>query len=124
MLIACWMFLTRIVFPQMGNFLAVLINAAMPIIIMGVGLTILVAAVGVRANFSLMGTVCNAIISALGYIGRTIISAIGWALRHLVLFIPVFYSGTRNSLVRGGISEGGANILAVIATIFLIAVII
>lgn len=124
MLIACWMFLTHVTFPQMGNFLAVLINAAMPIIIMCVGLTILVAAVGVRANFSLMGTVCNAIISALGYIGRTLISAIGWALRHLVLFIPVFYSGTRNSLVRGGISEGGANILAVIATIFLIAVII
>ena len=33
MLIACWMFLTHVVFPQMGNFLTVLINAAMPIII-------------------------------------------------------------------------------------------
>lgn len=124
MLIACWMFLTRIVFPQMGNFLAVLINAAMPIIIMCVGLTILVAAVGVRTNFSILGTVCNAIIGALGYVGRTLISAIGWGLRHLLVFIPAFYSGTRNSFVRGGISEGGANILAVIATIFLIAVII
>lgn len=124
MLIACWMFLTHVTFPQMGNFLTSLINATMPIIIMCVGLTILVAAVGVRINFSLMGTVCNAIISALGYIGRTLISAIGWALRHLVLFIPVFYSGTRNSLVRGGMHEGGANILAIIATILLIAVII
>lgn len=124
MLIACWMFLTHVTFPQMGNFLTSLINAAMPIIIMCVGLTILVAAVGVRTNFSILGTVCNAIIGALGYVGRTLISAIGWGLRHLLVFIPAFYSGTRNSFVRGGISEGGANILAVIATIFLIAVII
>lgn len=124
MLIACWMFLTHVVFPQMGNFLTALINATMPIIIMCVGLTILVAAVGVRTNFSILGTVCNAIIGALGYVGRTLISAIGWGLRHLLVFIPAFYSGTRNSFVRGGMHEGGASFLAGIATLLLIVVII
>ena len=118
------MFLTHVVFPQMGNFLTALINATMPIIIMCVGLTILVAAVGVRTNFSILGTVCNAIIGALGYVGRTLISAIGWGLRHLLVFIPAFYSGTRNSFVRGGMHEGGASFLAGIATLLLIVVII
>lgn len=124
MLIACWMFLTHVAFPQMGNFLTALINATMPIIIMGVGLTILIAAAGIRTNFSFLGTVCNAIIGALGYVGRTLISAIGWGLRHLLVFIPAFYSGTRKSFVRVGMSEGEANFLAVIITLLLIAVII
>ncbi len=124
MLIAIWMLLTKSVLPEMGTVLSVLIDDAMPIVIMCVGIVILVSVVGIRANFSFLGTVCNAIIGAIGYLGRTLITAIGWCLRHLIVFIPVFFSGTRNSFIRRGMSEWLADLLSVVATVLLIAVII
>lgn len=124
MLIAIWMLLTKIALPGMGMFLSVFVNATMPIIIMCVGIAILISAVGIRTNFSFLGTACSAVIGAIGYIGRTFITAIGWCLRHLISFIPVFYSGTRNSFVRGGMSEITANVIAGMLTILLITAII
>lgn len=124
MLIAIWMLLTKIALPGIGTILSVLINATMPIIIMCVGITILLSAVGIRTHFSLFGTICSSVIGAIGYLGRTLITAIGWCLRHILLFIPAFFSGTRNSFTKGGMSVMAANVISVIATIVLIAIII
>ncbi len=123
MLIAIWMVLTNML-PNVGESILVVIDAVMPIFIILIGISLLVSVVGARINFNFMGPIGMAILRAMGFLGRTLISAIGWCLRHFILFIPQFFSGVRRSCVRGGMSEGRAILLSIIATILLIAVII
>lgn len=123
MLIAIWMLLSKML-PQVGEAMVVIIDAAMPIFVMLIGISLLAAAVGSRVSFNFMGPVGMAILKAIGFLGKTLISAIGWCLRHFILFIPTFFSGVRRSCVKGGMSEGKAILLSVIATVLLIAVII
>ncbi len=123
MLIAIWMVLTNML-PQVGEAILVIIDAIMPIFITLIGISLLAAAVGSRMSFNFMGPIGMAILRGIGFFGKTLISAIGWCLRHFILFIPKFFTGVRNSCVKGGMSEGKAILLSVIATMLLIAVII
>lgn len=122
MLIALWMFLTNSFLPECGGILAASIDAVMPIIVMLVIISIVLSIVGMKCDFG--GPICQAILKMLGYLGKTLISAIGWCLKHLIMFIPTFFSGVRKSCLKSGMSEGKAILFSVIVTLLLIAVII
>lgn len=123
MLILIYIIAKNNLVPVIGAILTATIDAIMPIVIMGVAISIMLSIVGIRTG-GVLGNIINAAIRGLGYIGRTIISAMGWCLRHLILFIPVFFGGVRNSFRRNGSSEFVANAVSFFVTLLLIVIII
>lgn len=123
MLILIYIIAKNNLVPVIGAILTATIDAMMPIVILCAGIAIMLSAVGIRAG-GFFGTIANGVVRGIGYICRTIISAIGWCLRHLILFIPAFYIGVRNSLRRNGSNEIITNLVSFLATLLLIGIII
>jgi len=123
MLIFTWIFIKGTIVPILGSAFSVAFNAMIPIVIMGVAISVMLSAIGIRTG-GVFGTIANGAVRGLGYIGRTVLSAMGWCARHLIQFIPVFYVGIRNSFRRNGSSEITANLVSFLATVILIVIII
>ncbi len=124
MLIAIFKVLTGWALPALGTLISVIFYAAMPLVLMCVGIAILCSAVDVKLHFGFVGAITSAIASGMGYLGRTCISAIGWVLRHVITLVPAFYALVRRTLTSSGMEKLPASLLAGLATALLIVVII
>lgn len=124
MLIAIIKVLIGFAIPTIGTLISVIFHAAMPLVIMCIGIAILCSAVGVRLQFGFVGAITTAITSGIGYLGRTFISAIGWVLRHVIMWIPAFYAFVRRTLTSMGMASFFASLFAGLATALFIVVLI
>lgn len=107
-----------------GTLISVIFHAAMPLVIMCVGIAILCSCVGVKLNFGFVGAITTALANGLGYLGRMAISAIGWVFRHFIMLIPACYESVKKFFESLGMSSLFAKLLAGLVTVLLFVVLI
>ncbi len=125
MLLALYHILTNVVLPLLIAVTNGLLPTIMTCVIILAGIAIAMSAVGMPVNAGgVTFGVVSAITRALIYIGRSIIRGIGWIVRTVANFLPRVFRGTRRELTRAGMNRILANIIAVLVTIVVLAVII
>ena len=124
MLIALYHILVSEFLPRMGAYALTLLDLIMPIVIVLAGIVLLFGAVGFKISNNLGSTVTNGIFRAIGYLVRTLVNAIGWIIRAISRFMPRVYRESRRVYSDMGLNSFVSNLLAVITTVLVLAIII
>lgn len=124
MLIAIYLMLANRLIPAVGNWVTGLLQPTMLIVITLAGLVIIFGAVGFPISRNLGSTVVNGLFQAIGYVVTLIVQAISWIITSTFRLIPRVFRGSRNMFYRAGINTIVSNLLSVIVTVFVLALII
>ena len=116
--------LAKSVLPQIGAYARELINPIMVIIITLSGIIMLFGAVGMKISNNLGSTIVGGIFRAIGYIAKTIVRAFGWLIRNIITLIPRVFNGSKRIFNQMGLNSVVSNILAIIVTAIILAIII
>ena len=124
MLIALYHILVSEFLPRIGSYALSLLDLIMPIVIVLAGIVLLFGAVGFKISNNLGSTVTNGIFRAIEYLVRTLVNAIGWIIRAISRFMPRVYRESRRVYSDMGLNSFVSNLLAVITTVLVLAIII
>ncbi len=122
MLILLFWLVARTVVLQLGISDPAVIEQMGVIFITLLGISYLFSVMGCRINSG--NAVVNGLIRGLGFFGGTIVKAIGWLLRTIIGWVPGMSNAFRAALMRRGMGEIRAMLLAGLMTFIIVVIII
>ena len=124
MLIALYSFIMNVALPQIGAYANALLEPMMAIFITLAGIVMLFGAVGIKISNNLGSTVMNGIFRGIGYLFQTLFKAISWIIRETLRLLPRVFRGSRQAFTQMGLTPLWSNLLAVLSTGVVLAIII
>lgn len=116
MLVLLYFFVMNVVIPDIMAIAGAAFEPVMIVVIIGVGILMVFASVGVHISNNLGSTVAGGIFGAFGWLVQQIFRGIGWIFRSIWNFTPRFYRW----LVSIGVSVPVAILITVVAIIVII----
>lgn len=124
MLILIYNFIKNVALPHIGAFARALFEPTMIIVIMVAGIVLLFGAAGFKISNNLGSTVIGGIFRAIGYVCRSIIQGVAWIIRSIFRMIPRLFNESRRTFRQMGLSEFLSNLLSLLTTLVVLAIII
>ena len=124
MLLALYYFLMNVALPQIGSYAEALLEPVIVIAITLAGIVMIFGAVGLKISNNLGSTIINGIFRGIGYLFRSLVRAFSWIIRSTFRLLPRVFTESRRIFVQLGLNPALSNVLAVLATAFVLALII
>lgn len=124
MLLALYYFIMNVALPQIGAYAEALIEPVVVIAITLAGIVMIFGAVGLKISNNLGSTIMNGIFRGIGYLFQWLFRAIAWIVRSTFRLLPRVFAESRRIFGQLGLNPALSNILAVLVTAFVLAIII
>ena len=124
MLLALFYSITDTLLPQLGAYANALLESMIAIIITLAGIVMIFGAIGIKISNNLGSTIVNGIFHAIGYLFQMIFRAISWIIRETLRLLPRVFKSSRQAFTQMGLAPLLSNLLAVLSTGVVLAIII
>ena len=124
MLLSLYFFIMNVALPQVGAYAEALIEPVIVIAITLAGIVMIFGAVGIKISNNLGSTIMNGIFRGIGYLFQVLFRAIAWIVKSTFHLLPRVFAESRRIFSQFGISPVLSNILAVVVTMLVFAIII